>query len=98
MLGALIMAMDWISGAESMGGGDLKLYALAAFYFGWERCLVIIGVSCILGALTALLPPTRAEGAGNAERPSGYLKRSAPFGPAIALVCMVVALTEGIVL
>ncbi len=50
----LVLIMDRVLGKPSMGGGDLKLFALAGLYFGWRQCLFLIIVACLLGIVFAL--------------------------------------------
>lgn len=68
---------DKLTGKESMGGGDIKLYFVAGLYLsGWSVYLCVL-LSCIIGLLTAGL----------------MKKRKIPFGPSIAaalVVCMFV--------
>lgn len=53
----LVLIMDRVLGRESMGGGDLKLYAVAGLYFGWQCSILLILVSCILGIVLAYAGP-----------------------------------------
>ncbi len=50
----LVLAADKLLGRESMGGGDLKLFALLGLYFGWERGLLLVILSCLAGLALAL--------------------------------------------
>ncbi len=50
----LVLIMDRVLGKPSMGGGDLKLFAVAGLYFGWRQCLFLIIVACLLGIVFAL--------------------------------------------
>ena len=90
---ALVLAVliaDYLFGSESMGGGDVKLYAVSAWYFGWEKALFVILLSCVFGVVAAALP---AKGGRTAEN-GGFMKRTLPFGPAIALACFIVMVLE----
>ncbi len=49
----LVLIMDRLLGRESMGGGDIMLFAVAGFYFGWQQCLFLIVVACVIGLLFA---------------------------------------------
>ncbi|MEE1044918.1 MAG: prepilin peptidase [Olegusella sp.] len=51
----LVLIMDRVLGKPSMGGGDLKLFAVAGLYFGWQQCLFLIIVACLLGIVFALV-------------------------------------------
>ena len=64
-IGVLVVAlvMDRVLGRESMGGGDIKLFAVAGFYFGWQQGILLLILSCIIGIVMALLvKPPAAEG------------------------------------
>lgn len=97
----LVLVMDRVLGRESMGGGDLKLYAVAGLYFGWQRCILLVIVSCVLGIVLGMLGPRpagdaalAAEGADDSEdgqaagtEATSRASQPFPFGPAIALAC-----------
>jgi leader peptidase (prepilin peptidase)/N-methyltransferase len=51
---AAAVVMDRVLGRESLGGGDVKLLAVAAFYFGWEQSLFLILVACVAGIVCGL--------------------------------------------
>ena len=65
------LVMDRIMKKESLGGGDIKLFAVVGLYLGFTGALFALLLSCMMGLLLAAL--LRA-GRG----------RSFPFGPAIA--------------
>jgi len=48
-----VLAADKLLGQESMGGGDLKLFALLGLYFGWKLGLLLIILSCFTGLVYA---------------------------------------------
>lgn len=101
----IVLIMDRVMGQPSMGGGDLKLFAVAGLYFGWQRCLFLVIVSCLLGLLFALISQhvgSSGEDAGQPES-SGtdgtdddedeeLPARAFPFGPAIAVACVITML------
>ena len=68
---ALTYATDRVLDVESMGGGDLKLLAVAGMYVGWRSLPFLLVVAC-LGGL-----------ASSAVRSRGAMEPF-PFGPAIA--------------
>lgn len=84
----VVLVADKVFGRESMGGGDLKLYFVAALYFGWVQSLFLVVVSCIIGIVVALVAPKRPD-EGSDE---GAMKRVIPFGPSIAAACVITAL------
>ena len=57
----VVLIADKVFGRDSMGGGDLKLYFVAALYFGWQQSLLLVIISCIIGILVAFLAPKRAD-------------------------------------
>ncbi|MBP3885173.1 MAG: prepilin peptidase [Olsenella sp.] len=66
------LVMDRVLGRESVGGGDVKLLAVAALYFGWQQCLLLIIVACVIGiAFGASQARPAAEGEGPSPAPSG---------------------------
>lgn len=72
------LLMDKLLGRESMGGGDIKLYAMLALFTGPWRGLLLVIASCIIGIAFGLI--SRAKG------------REFPFGPSIALAAWPVVL------
>lgn len=63
---------DHLSGKESLGGGDIKLFFMTGLYLNtfWELLFFLI-LSCLFGLLLAAIQK----------------KRRIPFGPAIAAAC-----------
>lgn len=103
----VVLAMDRILGRDSMGGGDIKLFAVAGLYFGWMQCLFLVIVSCLFGLLFAAFRMRQqaqedADDKQLAEEikdKTGYdaaLERTHlpefPFGPSIALACWITML------
>ena len=103
----LVLIMDRVLGRESMGGGDVMLFVIAGFYFGWQQCLFLIFVACVIGlffALAGLAIQQReyqvdAKLAEKIKDGTGFdaaLERTRapvfPFGPSIALACWVTML------
>lgn len=60
----IVLVMDKVMKRDSMGGGDLKLFTVAGFYFGWQECLFLIIAACIIGIVVAMvtLPRKQTEG------------------------------------
>jgi len=76
----IVLAADRLLGRESMGGGDLKLFALLGLYFGWQQGLLLVILSCLTGlALAAAL--------GKARPGAPF-----PFAPAMACAAWLTAL------
>ena len=72
----LSLIMDKILGRESMGGGDIKLLAVAGLYFGLAGTLFVVMLACILGLVFNV-----------AAKRSG---KAFPFGPWIAAACVII--------
>lgn len=70
----LSLAADKILGKESLGGGDIKLFAVMGLYLGLTASLFALLIACVLGLLFAL---GRKRFAKNQEEHFS-------FGPAIA--------------
>jgi leader peptidase (prepilin peptidase)/N-methyltransferase len=67
--------MDKVLGRDSLGGGDIKLFALFGLYLGYAGSYELVILSCIIGLIFA--------GARKALLPSA--SKEFPFGPAIAV-------------
>ena len=83
----VIIVADKVFGRESMGGGDLKLYFVAGLYFGWQQCLLLVVLSCVIGIVAAL-----ATSKASPDGEEGIMERAIPFGPSIAAACVVTML------
>ncbi len=82
----LVLAADKLLGRESMGGGDLKLFALLGLYFGWERGLLLVILSCLTGLASAVVMGKAAPG------------KPFPFAPSMAIAAWITALWgEGVI-
>jgi len=82
----LVLAADRLLGRESMGGGDLKLFALLGLYFGWRQGLLLVILSCLTGLVFAVMMGKAGPG------------RPFPFAPAMAIAAWLTALWgEGVV-
>lgn len=83
-MGSLLTAAaaSHLSGRASLGGGDVKLFAVVGFYFGVGPGAAVLFLACLfslLFAAIAWLLPGKTDG-------------TFPFGPAISLGCLVVML------
>lgn len=81
----LALVLDRVLGQESMGGGDLKLFGVAGLYLGWQACLVVVPLACVLGLL------------GELVRHRGLSREPFAFGPAIACSLWLVLVLVGMV-
>ena len=83
----LSLAMDHILKKDSLGGGDIKLFALVGLYLGPASTLFAVMLSALLGLAFLLLLRRRDSGT-----------EQFPFGPAIAAAAAVMMLGgEGMV-
>lgn len=74
------LIMDKVLGRDSLGGGDIKLFAVVGLYLGIVGTLFALLAACVLGlVLNALI-----------KRKDG--ERAFPFGPAIALAAALMLL------
>lgn len=74
----LSLVMDRLLHKESLGGGDVKLFAVMGLYLGFGPSLLAVIGSCVFGLLLGLVK--RGE------------DQHIPFGPAISLATAVVLL------
>ena len=91
----VVLVADKVFGRDSMGGGDLKLYFVAGFYFGWQQGIFLVILSCIIGILVAVLAPRAEEPTPEGvpqDDPGSTLRRVIPFGPSIAAACIITML------
>ncbi len=90
---ATVLIADRILGKESMGGGDLKLFALATFYVGWQQSLLLVIISCILGLVVGVIIWPRVQAKqGEQAQDNGIPERAFPFGPSIAAATIITLL------
>ena len=52
---ALVLAGEWLTGRELMGGGDIKLLFTLALYLTWAQLLLTLLAGCLLGLVWAAL-------------------------------------------
>ena len=78
--GGSLLTVAWVyallTGKEGMGGGDIKLLAMAGALVGWQGVLFTIFVSSASGALIGIILMLRTRKG---------LKLAVPFGPFISL-------------
>lgn len=74
------LVMDKVLGRDSLGGGDIKLFAVVGLYLGFVGTLFALMLACALG-LAFMVIARRAEG-----------NREFPFGPSIAVAAAVMLL------
>ena len=71
----LSLVMDRVLNKDSLGGGDIKLFALLGFYLGIAGSYELIILSCIIGLIFAFVRKVLNPKAS----------QEFPFGPAIAM-------------
>lgn len=86
----LSLALDRILKKETLGGGDIKLFAVVGLYTGPVGALLALITACVLGLLFLLLRRGRRDMASEAPTPGAI-----PFGPAIAAAAALVLLFGG---
>ena len=75
------LILDKVLKKESLGGGDIKLFAVMGLYLGFLSSLFAVILACILGLFLGRL---RKKGGSGVER--------IPFGPAIAAATSIMLL------
>ena len=101
----LALVMDRLLGRDSLGFGDVKLLFVAGMYFGWQQCLFLIIVACVIGIVFGALGSRHAqigddksgeesgeEQGDDSQEQSDAEAHLIPFGPAIALACWITML------
>lgn len=73
------VCMDRLLQKETMGGGDIKLFAVTGLYLGFTASLLAMFFACILGLCFAIWQ-------------SRSTSPQVPFGPSIAIACWVMLL------
>ena len=80
---AVSLALDKLLGRDSLGGGDIKLFAVVALYLGFAGTLFAMLIACALGLVFHALLRRLGDG------------RAFPFGPSIALAAAIMLLYGG---
>lgn len=81
------LVMDRVLGRDSLGGGDIKLFAVMGLYLGFVGAMFSLILSCIIGLVFAAVSRGRGEGRNEAERDEERdedTRGHIPFGPSIA--------------
>jgi len=82
---AVSLIMDKVLKKESLGGGDIKLFAVVGLYLGLVGSLFAMLLACVLGLLFVFLRRRIVKNAGE----------QFPFGPSIAAAAGVMLLYGG---
>lgn len=77
----LVLIMDRILEKETMGGGDIKLFFVLGAYLGWQKNIVALLFSCVLG-IAGILLQQHGEQCGPSDRRKQE-GTSVPFAPYI---------------
>lgn len=75
---AVSLVMDRVTGRDTLGGGDIKLFCVVGLYLGFVGTLFAVALACVLG----LIFHGVASGRGKAF----------PFGPSIAAATVLMLL------
>jgi leader peptidase (prepilin peptidase)/N-methyltransferase len=82
--GGSLLTVAWVyallTGKEGMGGGDIKLLAMAGALIGWKGVLFTIFISSAAGALVGIVLMLRTRKG---------MKLAVPFGPFISIGAIV---------
>ena len=76
----LVLLMDKLLQKETMGGGDIKLMFVVGYAMGMLQAYVVLYMACLIGLVWQLYMQWKR---------GAYLL---PFGPSIAIACVMVAL------
>jgi leader peptidase (prepilin peptidase)/N-methyltransferase len=76
LLGGGLLLLVAIASRGGMGGGDIKLAAMAGIYLGWQNVLLMLFLAFLTGS---------AVGVTIILRQRKSLKEAIPFGPFLAL-------------
>lgn len=72
---------DRVFSKESMGGGDIKLAAMLGTFLGWQKVLLVLFLSSLLGAVIGILFLIFSKKIRE--------KRLIPFGPFMAIATVI---------
>jgi leader peptidase (prepilin peptidase)/N-methyltransferase len=76
----VLWAYYFFTGAEGMGGGDVKLLAMIGAVIGWKGVIFTIFISSVTGTIIGLLIMLRTKKG---------LKQAVPFGPFLSIGAVV---------
>lgn len=82
MMLVLSIAMDAVLKRDSLGGGDIKLFAVIGMYLGFAKAYELVLLSCIFGIAFALIRGAFKKGTS----------KEFPLGPSIAAATVTVLL------
>ncbi len=88
----LSLVMDHVLGRDSLGGGDVKLLFVAGLYFGWQQCLLLLIIACVLGIVFGMLGTRVSTDLPDSEPAEDAEPHLIPFGPSIAAACWIIML------
>lgn len=72
----VVTVFEKLAKREAMGGGDIKLIFATGIFLGWQKNLLCLFVSCILGIIFGAVTQKKRETQADAK--------IFPFGPSIA--------------
>ena len=93
------LVFEYATGREGMGGGDVKLYALAGLYLGVGPAAMVIILSCAIALLMNAfgIIGDRRVGQEPSDSRQERLTQTMPFAPAISLAFALVMLALPII-
>ena len=88
------LVFEYVTGREGVGGGDVKLYALAGLYLGVGPASMVIFLSCVFALLMNAFGIIGDRGIEQeaSESHTERLTHAMPFAPAISLAFSLVML------
>ena len=84
---AVSLLLDRILGRDSLGGGDIKLFAVIGLYLGMIGTLFTVMIACIVGLLVHAIMK-----AGSSKNDASQEGAQFPFGPYIAFAAAIMLL------
>jgi len=76
----IAVTYKWLTNRDGMGGGDIKLLAMAGAWFGWKAIPFILLISSFIGALIGSISLLLAKKS---------LRYKIPFGPFISIAAII---------
>ena len=87
----LSLLMDRIMGRDTLGGGDIKLFAVTGLYLGFIGTLFTLMLSCVTGLIMKVIKRP-AVSLSDTEMTDAESSGAFPFGPSIAFAAAVILL------
>lgn len=75
---------SWLFKRQSMGGGDIKLAAMIGSFLGWQKTMVVLFLSPIVGAVVGVAVVLVQQ--------KSLKNQAIPFGPFLAAAALIAVL------